>query len=485
MDQLRSYDADITSMAGEADKVFRARAAAAMATHGDPASWTNGEAAAFRDEVSDIMAEVSSTYGGATRSMASSLMEGVLSEQGVDMEVPVGETKADRYAANQSARYWASNLFGDRRDPKAFVDGCSAYVNRKVVHSRDDCILETVSGRRRKGPKMRYARIPMGPTCGFCTMLASRGFVYLTKESAGEYSEFHDHCNCLVMAGVEGLKVEGYDYEGMRARYRACRDALGTAEDVWREFEALPQDVRDSYGRGERVSNVDLPEDLVKRLGRQQNAFNDYYAHRITAEMDRRDRGWLYDGTLPEQDYSLVGKDGIYGHLKKRSTGFNPEDYREGNIAKGTKSKNEWRDLFAHDVLQNSGFRVKARPEAPKDDEHDGITSPDIEIDGVMWEIKSVRDPEKEFLPGNELNFIESQFKNARNKNFKNPYDYEHDVGMKDMRDETRVILNTRYRVIDATRDEIASEIRRYVGPGKYAREAIWIDADGNVMVFR
>lgn len=297
LDQLRAYDADITSMADEADKVFRARAAAAMATHGDPASWTNKEAEAFRDEVSDIMAEVSSAYGGATRSMASSLMEGVLSEQGVDMEVPVGETKADRHAANQSARYWASNLFGGKRDTKAFVDGCSAYVNRKVIHSRDDCIIETVLHRRRKGPKMRYARVPMGPTCGFCLMLASRGFVYLTKESAGEFSKFHDHCNCMVLAGVEGLQVEGYDYEGMRSRYRACRDALGTADDVWEDFQKLTQEERDSYGRGERVSNVDLPPELVKKLGRQQNAFNDYYAHRITDELDRHDGEWMYSGT--------------------------------------------------------------------------------------------------------------------------------------------------------------------------------------------
>ena len=44
----------------------------------------------------------------------------------------------------------------------------------------------------------RFARVTDGNPCAFCAMLASRGAVYLTKESAS--FEAHDHCQCHVIA---------------------------------------------------------------------------------------------------------------------------------------------------------------------------------------------------------------------------------------------------------------------------------------------
>lgn len=42
---------------------------------------------------------------------------------------------------------------------------------------------------------VRYARVPVGrETCGFCLMLASRGFVYESERSAGELNHYHAHC---------------------------------------------------------------------------------------------------------------------------------------------------------------------------------------------------------------------------------------------------------------------------------------------------
>ncbi len=60
----------------------------------------------------------------------------------------------------------------------------------------------TINGRR-KGAGIRFARIPNGPSCGFCTMLASRGFVYASRKSAGEFTRFHDHCDCRIVAGTK------------------------------------------------------------------------------------------------------------------------------------------------------------------------------------------------------------------------------------------------------------------------------------------
>lgn len=70
---------------------------------------------------------------------------------------------------------------------------------------------------------VRYARVPAGSeTCGFCIMLASRGFVYTTPEAA---AHAHDGCDCKVMPGFPGMEVDGYDPEKLYRIWRRIDDA--------------------------------------------------------------------------------------------------------------------------------------------------------------------------------------------------------------------------------------------------------------------
>lgn len=61
--------------------------------------------------------------------------------------------------------------------------------------------------------KPRFARVPTGAeTCQFCIMLASRGFVYHTKKSAGALDHWHPNCDCRIVPGFQGYtKIKGYD----------------------------------------------------------------------------------------------------------------------------------------------------------------------------------------------------------------------------------------------------------------------------------
>lgn len=99
--------------------------------------------------------------------------------------------------------------------------------------------------------EVRYARIPQGmETCDFCLMLASRGFVYLTMETA---SHSHRNCDCIVVAGVghheSGVKnadgsdwvqdtvVEGYDAADLKTLWgmwtmRGEDDIEGRRDDM-------------------------------------------------------------------------------------------------------------------------------------------------------------------------------------------------------------------------------------------------------------
>lgn len=58
---------------------------------------------------------------------------------------------------------------------------------------------------------LRYARVSSGKSCAFCLMLASRGFVYHSRTSAGEGGRhYHVHCHCRIVAGEKDAHVEGY-----------------------------------------------------------------------------------------------------------------------------------------------------------------------------------------------------------------------------------------------------------------------------------
>lgn len=58
----------------------------------------------------------------------------------------------------------------------------------------------------------RYARVPSGAeTCLFCAMLASRGAVYHSEQSAGAGHDYHDFCDCSPVPVFGTELPEGYD----------------------------------------------------------------------------------------------------------------------------------------------------------------------------------------------------------------------------------------------------------------------------------
>lgn len=72
--------------------------------------------------------------------------------------------------------------------------------------------------------KPRFARVPTGAeTCQFCIMLASRGFVYHSKKSAGALDHWHPNCDCRIIPGFFGYtEVDEYDPDKL---YRQWKDS--------------------------------------------------------------------------------------------------------------------------------------------------------------------------------------------------------------------------------------------------------------------
>lgn len=109
-------------------------------------------------------------------------------------------------------------------------------VDWEMKSAAGNCVIENAAA----DPKcQRYARVPTGAeTCPFCLMLASRGFVYLNAKSAGAdgNGHYHEHCDCRILPGFDGMDYEGYEPDALYAEFSDLSsdfDEKG-AVDEWR-----------------------------------------------------------------------------------------------------------------------------------------------------------------------------------------------------------------------------------------------------------
>ena len=131
-----------------------------------------------------------------------------------------------------------------------------------------------------------------------------------------------------------------------------------------------------------------------------------------------------------------------------------PGDYSLGNII---DRGNEWRDLWAHHVLEQNGIRAETH----------GSADLDLIIEGVWWEVKSSETSVVGVKPGNELDFIKKNLRRASHQ-FR-------DRGL----GSARVVLNLRYRHA-ASDDVLIRETKRRMVMHDVA-EVLFIKSDGSL----
>ena len=120
--------------------------------------------------------------------------EGISLDQAITMAVYSPE-KSDAVA-----RYQARKL--TKGGDAAFAKACGEYARNDAFRSLNETIISNVGRDKDKGA--RFARVPTGfETCTFCLMLASRGAVYHTRKTAGEWKHFHRRCDCKVVPSFE------------------------------------------------------------------------------------------------------------------------------------------------------------------------------------------------------------------------------------------------------------------------------------------
>lgn len=161
------------------------------------------------------------------------------------------------------ARYQAKKLAkgGDAE----FAKACGEFARNDAFRSLNETISANVGRDKEKGA--RFARVPTGlETCTFCLMLASRGAVYHTRKTAGEFKHFHRRCDCKIVPGFDD-DPDAELVEGVR-----------------------PDELRGRMSLMEKQTGLSFAD---KKASRKLSEF-----------MELHDRGWLLTGKVPDVGYA-------------------------------------------------------------------------------------------------------------------------------------------------------------------------------------
>ncbi len=175
-------------------------------------------------------------------------------KSGARLDQAITTTTYSPKSVDDVARYQAKKLLDG--DDAAFAKACGEYARNDLFRSLNETIMDNVGRDRDKGA--RFARIPTGfETCTFCLMLASRGAVYRTRKSAGEFKHFHRGCDCKVVPSFDpdpdAEVVEGVRPKELYGRYKQFKEIDETEGLSSAEKDELKRKIIDGGKASERV----------------------------------------------------------------------------------------------------------------------------------------------------------------------------------------------------------------------------------------
>lgn len=163
----------------------------------------------IREAAIEALTDSIGIHGDMAQALAGQLFDEVCEAEGIETdEFELYDDVIDAAMLEAKVRYLARSVVEGRR--QVFVDDCGALADMYAWMCNREAMVRNCAREN-----MRFARIPTGPsTCDFCLMLASRGFVYHSRDAADASS----HRNCVVAGtevsgnGIEAAFVR--DYQG-------------------------------------------------------------------------------------------------------------------------------------------------------------------------------------------------------------------------------------------------------------------------------
>ena len=152
----------------------------------------------WQDYTVAVLYDAVSAYGDAAAAWACDVYDQTMAELGVNTKP--AEPHGYTYDTAKGTVYDAARAIDFSR-PDAYQQFTQLLTTKAFDAPRraaNRTMWRNATRDRRHG--VGYARVPSGrETCGFCLMLASRGFVYRSEEAAGDiggrFNRYHDRCD--------------------------------------------------------------------------------------------------------------------------------------------------------------------------------------------------------------------------------------------------------------------------------------------------
>lgn len=178
-----------------------------------------------RNDLLEFTPDLVSHFSDASAAASADWFEDVRANsnaKGTARAVMAKGPSSDHVAA--SVRYSAKHLWTS--EPEQTLASLAASVDRYVSSAGRDTIMASVSADR---ARPRFARVPSSAKpCAFCLSMASRGAVYRSRETAGDFEDYHNDCGCTPTPVWSGDSLpSGYDPDDMYEQYSLARDATG------------------------------------------------------------------------------------------------------------------------------------------------------------------------------------------------------------------------------------------------------------------
>lgn len=150
------------------------------------------------------------------------------------LRLPVVELPT-REEVDETFRILTTDLWQPAATNQAFLDAVTTDAEYNLSESLADKVVDT--GRREMDaaietdPRVtRFAREVTPGCCAWCAMLATRGFVYVSAETAGALKKFHPGDRCTIVPGLGQFEMSETAREAKALYDRVTKNVSGRAK---------------------------------------------------------------------------------------------------------------------------------------------------------------------------------------------------------------------------------------------------------------
>lgn len=211
---IDSYTASLNGLSSSARRILSARLA----------NIRYDNIADLREQVLAVMEPLYAASSDAAAAMAAELYDSVREYEVGSSFGAQAISRRDPKATEGAVRALIQTVV-DGKPFEQFLAQLADRTDFEVKRAAGECVKANAA---RDPLKPKWARIPAGSeTCGFCLMLASRGFVYASDKVAGSDGHYHPNCDCRTIPGFDGMTVEGYEPGALYERWKALERDKG------------------------------------------------------------------------------------------------------------------------------------------------------------------------------------------------------------------------------------------------------------------